>query len=152
MTRVASFLVAALMVSLSPGLALASSAALDHAALPPVVTRVEWADPPIHAADPACEVDCHVELLIVEAFDPNSAISEVQVSLGEGQAIILASTGCVQGKQPSTLAHLEIPATYLASGTFTVQVQAFSQPRCIFSTPHQASAVVELVTEVLPAP
>jgi hypothetical protein len=140
------------MVSQSPGFVLANPPELDHAARPPVVTRVEWADPPIHAADPACEVDCHVEQLIVEAFDPNSAISEVQVTLGEGQAIIVASTGCVQGKQPGTLAHLEIPATYLDSGTFTVQVQAFSQPRCIFSTPEQASAVVELVTEVLPAP
>lgn len=152
MRPIASSLFMAAIVSLMPGLVVASGADLSRAAQPPVVTRVEWADPLVHAADPACEVDCHTEVLIVEAVDPNSAISEIQVALGEGQAIILASTGCVQGKRPGTLAHLEIPATYLASGTFTVQVQAFSQPRCIFSAPEQASAVVELLTEVLPAP
>jgi len=123
----------------------------------PRVTLLRWQDPPVTAADPACEdLDCHEEILIVKAHDNDSAITEVQVWFGEGAPFVFAHTGCVQGKQAGTVARLEIGVSYLAAGDYTVQAVAYSHKRCLPHVrgdghPEQHSPIAILETTVQPA-
>ena len=68
-------------------------------------------------------------ILSVDALDPDGVIWELAVRWGDG-TMSWASTFCVQGGDPGTPAHLEIPTTYQASGHYRIQVEATSVPGC----------------------
>jgi hypothetical protein len=120
----------------------------------PVITVTRWADPPVTAADPDCQdPDCHEEILIIRAHDPDSSITEVQVWFGEGAPFVFAHTGCVQGSEPGTRARLEIGVSYREAGSYTVKAVAYSHLRCLAHErgdghPLHHSRVARLETEV----
>ncbi len=103
---------------------------------PPVITLMEWKEPPVTTTTGQCDSDgmCDEETLIIEAHDPDSSISEIQVWFDEGgerAPIVFAHTYCVQGIEPGTVAHLEIPATFTEPGDYVVAAVAYSHFECI---------------------
>ena len=67
--------------------------------------------------------------LVLEAFDPDGVIWEVQVYWGD-QSITFAHTYCVQGTEPGTRAPMRIPHTYPEPGTYRARVQVTSYSTC----------------------
>lgn len=72
--------------------------------------------------------------VVVNARDKDGVIWEVDVLWGDGSES-WATTGCVQGRRPGTLAHLVIPHTYVRNGPFLIQARAQSYQRCPFDGP-----------------
>lgn len=67
--------------------------------------------------------------LSVDAVDPDGVIWEVVVRWDD-RSITWATTFCLQGGEPGTPAHLEIPHTFPGPGRYLVQVEATSVPAC----------------------
>lgn len=67
--------------------------------------------------------------LSVDAVDPDGVIWEVVVRWDD-RSITFATTFCLQGGDPGTPAHLEIPHSFPGPGRYRVQVEATSVPAC----------------------
>lgn len=72
--------------------------------------------------------------VVVNARDQDGVVWEVDVWWGDGSES-WATTGCVQGRQPGTLAHLIIPHTYQRNGPVLIRATAQSYQRCPFDGP-----------------
>ena len=119
-----------------------TSVAADPGHERPRITRIRWEDPPVTAGDGDCQKDCHEEVLIVKAHDPDSSITEIEIWFGEGQPISYAHTGCVQGNAPGVPARVKVGVTYNKPGTFKVKAVAYSHLGCL---PHENGDVHEQV-------
>jgi hypothetical protein len=115
---------------------------------------MRWHDPPVTAAAPGCgDLDCHEEILVLKAHDPDSSITEIQVWFGEGAPFVFAHTYCLQGREVGTPARLKIGVSYPVAGTYSVQAVAYSHRRCLpheqgDGHPQRHSRVKRLLTEV----
>ncbi|MCA1702904.1 MAG: hypothetical protein LC808_06375, partial [Actinobacteria bacterium] len=118
------------VVSLAAGTQPASA---DSGHERPRITVMKWEDPPVTAAGPDCDdpSQCHEEILIIKAHDPDSSITEVQVWFGEGAPFAFAHTYCVQGKAPGRPARLKIGVSYEEAGDYVVRAVAYSHKRCL---------------------
>jgi hypothetical protein len=72
--------------------------------------------------------------LPIDATDPDGVIWEVMVRWSDGE-IAIASTGCLQGMEPGTPAHLLIPHQFASPGRYIVRVQVSSLQACPFVAP-----------------
>ena len=102
----------------------------------PVITSMEWQDPPVTTTSGECDDQgvCDEEILIIEAEDPDSSITEVEVWFdenGDRAPFVYAHTFCVQGTEPGTPARLEIGATFTKPGDYVVAAVAHSHDRCL---------------------
>ena len=76
--------------------------------------------------------------LEVDAVDPDGVIWEVTMRWSD-RLVTWASTGCVQGTDPGTPAHLIIPHEFAKPGRYVVQVEATSLHACPWVAPGGSS-------------
>lgn len=86
--------------------------------------------------------------LSVDAIDPDGVIWEVTVQWGDG-LVAWATTGCVQGADPGTPAHLIIPHSYAKPGRYRVTVEASSLQACPFYGPGGVEQSSRPVTKLM---
>lgn len=131
MRRPVSLLLALFVVSAVAQLPAAAQDADDL----PVITSMEWEDPPVTTSSGECNEEgvCDEETLVIEAEDPDSSITEVQVWFdenGDRAPFVFAHTGCVQGTEPGTPARLEIGGSFTDPGEYVVAAVAYSHEGC----------------------
>lgn len=130
MRRVLTFAIVVLSSLIAP-----SSVSADPGHARPQITVMRWEDPPVTTSTGECDENgtCDEEILILKAHDPNSSITEIQVWFdenGDRAPFVMAHTFCVQGKTPGKTARLEIGASFIETGDYTVAAVAYSHRRC----------------------
>ena len=88
-------------------------------------------------------------VLPIDAVDPDGVIMEVAVRWTGG--MVWASTGCLQGPEPGTPAHLLIGFPF-DPGRNRVQVEATSLQHCPFTEPGGLEQHSRLVTKIVNVP
>lgn len=107
----------------------------------PKITEFRFLQPPLKSG-----ID---EVLKVEAHDPDSWISEVQVQWmddAENGGVLFAHTYCVQDpdySDPGTPAILKVPVFFDHPGTYHVEVRAISEIECQGGNDTRTSATLE---------
>lgn len=129
-----ALLVTAMVLSCVP--AAYSTAAARDTDDAPVISKMAWKDSPVTTSSGECDDQgvCDEEILIIEAQDRDSSITEVEVWFDENGSrapFVWAHTYCVQGTEPGTLAHLEIGATFTEPGDYVVAAVAHSHRECL---------------------
>ena len=102
----------------------------------PVITSMQWEDPPVTTTSGVCDEQgvCDEEILVIEAVDADSSITEVEVWFDENgnrAPFVKAHTFCVQGTEPGTPARLEIGASFTEPGDYVVAAVAHSHDQCL---------------------
>ena len=102
----------------------------------PKITVMKRKEPPVATSSGECDEQgiCDEEILIIQAHDPDSSITEVQVWFDENghrAPVVYAHTYCVQGKKPGTPARLKIGVSHTEPGDYTVAPVAYSHKRCL---------------------
>jgi hypothetical protein len=88
-------------------------------------------------------------VLPIDALDPDGVIMEVAVRWSGG--MVWASTGCLQGPEPGTPAHLLIGFPF-DPGRNRVQVEATSLQHCPFTEPGGLEQHSRRVTKIVTVP
>jgi len=102
----------------------------------PVITLMEWKEPPVTSSSDRCgeQGTCAEEVLVVEAVDPDSSITEVEIWFdenGDRAPLVWAHTYCVQGTEPGIPARLEVGASFSEPGKYVVAAVAHSHQGCL---------------------
>jgi len=121
----------------------------------PVITLMEWKNPPVTTGHGQCDEQgiCEEETLIIEAEDPDSSITEVEIWFdenGDRAPFVYAHTYCVQGTEPGTPAHLEVGVTFTEPGDYVVAAVAHSHEACLGHEEGDAHPALHSEIERLP--
>ncbi len=131
----------ALPAALAVALLTAAPASAHGTHTRPAITRLEWLTGPVAVGEE--------EILVVEAHDPDSSISEVDVVWGD-EGISFAHTYCVQGTEIGKPARLVLSWKFPHPGLEDVRVVALSQDHCKPNRSIQRSPTKHLPTPVRP--